>query len=242
MALMCAALLLGRHNAGAQTKMEPAMSLVQSKADEHASHFLEDPFVTKYRQKFFAVFHGDTSKFEEGMSELDAMLAKNPGDARALVWHGNGLMVRGGLLKFKGKSAEGRQLLLDSKKELDRAVSLDPDDVNIIAMRAVTLNIEGKYWPAADLPPNCFETIISDLEKARNIINPARFKLLSVHARGEILTELAFAYDKTGKHDKARPLWQEAKDTLAGSAYATQAETALKKYADSDPSDSVTGR
>ena len=198
------------------------------KSDEHVSEFLEDPFVTKYRKKFFAVFAGKTGEFEQGMSELDALLAKNPKDARALVWHGNGLMVRAGLLRFKGKSEEGHKVLLNSKIELDKAVALDPDNVNILAMRAVTLHIAGQYWPEKELPAGTWTTIIHDLEKSRKIINPERMKKISVHARGEILSELANAYGKAGNREKSRGLWEEVKQVVPGSKYAVQAEAALQ--------------
>ena len=225
-ALFGAALLFGTSGIRAQIPNAPP----QIKADksEHVTKYMEDPFVTKYRKKFFSVFAGKTGEFEQGMSELDAMLAKNPNDARALVWHGNGLMVRAGLKKIQGQSDAGRQLLIDSKKELDRAVSLDPDNVNILAMRAVTLHIAGQYWKASDMPAGSWQAIIADLEKTRRIIPPQAMKKLSIHARGEILTELADAYQKAGMANKSRSIWLETLKSVPNSRYAAQAKTALE--------------
>ncbi len=213
---------------GQAVVMPPQANGPQARASDHVSGFLEDPFVTEYRRKFFSVFAGKTDEFEQGMRELSAMLAKNPNDARALVWHGNGLMVRAGLLKFHGKPEEGRALLVESKQELDRAVALDPDNVNILAMRAVTLYIAGKYWMDADLPKGSWQAVIADLEKSRRILGPERMKKLSIHARGEILSELATAYTRTAQPGKARELWQEVEQAVPGSSYAEKAEVARK--------------
>ena len=206
---------------------------IHAKPVDHVSAYLEDPFVTKYRRKFFAVFRGDFSQFEQGMKEIEAMLAKNPRDARARVWHGNGLMVRAGVKRFTGQVEAGKKLLLQSKAECDRAVALAPQDVNILAMRAVTLHIAGEYWKPEELPKRTWETIIQDLEKSRAIIRPDRMPQLSVHARGEILSELANAYQKTGQAAKARELWQEIQKSVPDSQYAQQAEKALKILNDS---------
>lgn len=212
-----------------QQGKQPNVLDIHAKSDEHSSGFLEDPFVTKYRKKFFSVFSGNMSEFENGMKELDAMLAKNPDDARALVWHGNGLMVKAGLVKMTGKSDEAKHLLLDSKKAMDRAVSLAPENVNILAMRAVTLYIAGKYWSDDDLPPGSWQAVIDDLEKSRKIIGQERMRRLSIHARGEILSELATGYTHMKRLDKARALWNEVIRSVPKSKYAAQAEEQLKQ-------------
>lgn len=205
---------------------------VKPKDKDHVSEFLEDPFVTKYRRLFFSVFNGKMDGYAEGMKELEAMLAKNPNDARALVWHGNGLMIRGGLQRFRGQRQEAVKSLVDSRKELDRAVSLDPENVSILAMRAVTIFGMGTYFNENEIPAGSWQKLISDLEKSRKIIGPDRMKKLSVHARGEILTELATGYTHVGKFDKARALWNEALKAVPDSQYSKKAELALKAMDD----------
>ena len=202
-------------------------SSTRAKVEDHQSSFLEDPFITEYRRKFFSVFQGKTAEFEGGMSELDMMLQKNPDDARALVWRGNGLMVRAGLLKLRGKGEEGKRLLQESRKEMDRAVSISPDDVNIIAMRAVTVHMMGMYWKNEDIPAGSWEALIADLEKTRKLIGGERFKQISVHARGEILTELANGYKRVGKMKQANTLWRETLLLAPDSRYSRMAEKAL---------------
>jgi len=214
----------------AQTAPKPtadAPTQNSAKNEDHQSSFLEDPFITEYRRKFFSVFQGKTQEFESGMAELDAMLQKNPDDARALVWRGNGLMVRAGLLKLRGNVDEGKRLLQESRKEMDRAVSISPDDVNIIAMRAVTVHMMGLYWKNEEMPAESWEALIADLEKTRRLIGKERFKKISVHARGEILTELANGYKRTGKIKQANALWKETLRLAPDSRYARMAEKAL---------------
>ncbi|MGH2638328.1 MAG: hypothetical protein ACRDF4_03450, partial [Rhabdochlamydiaceae bacterium] len=40
--------------------------------------YKEDPFITKYRTEFFAVFQGDFKTFYKAYAEIQAMVKKNP--------------------------------------------------------------------------------------------------------------------------------------------------------------------
>lgn len=219
--------MTGIHAQTKKANSNASPPIAQVKKEDHVSAFLEDPFITKYRKKFFSVFQGKFGEFEGGMTELEAMLKKNPHDARALVWHGNGLTVRAGLQKMIGKGQDAVKLLTASRKELDRAVNLSPDDVNIIAMRAVTIHTMGQYWKPEEVPAGSWELLIADLEKTRQIIGKERFPKISVHARGEILTELADGYQRVGKNAEATALWKETLVSVPNSRYATMAEKAL---------------
>src|SRR5437016_12997240 len=114
--------------------------------------YKEDPFVVHYRHEFFSVFAGDFDRFEKAFGEVKAMVAKNPNDARALVWLGNGDTVKAGVLWMHGKKDESVELMKESRPLLDKAVELRPDDPNIFMMRAVTLFIQGQNWPGEDIP------------------------------------------------------------------------------------------
>jgi hypothetical protein len=85
--------------------------------------YTEDPFIVEYRQKFFAIFRGDLETFNTAYAEIEAMLAKNPKDARALVWLGNGQTVRAGLWRVQGREPEAVKLLELSRKTLDQPLS-----------------------------------------------------------------------------------------------------------------------
>ena len=49
------------------------------------------------REDFFAGMSGDTARFDRAMTTCEEMLARDPRNAPALVWHGAGLLVRSGI-------------------------------------------------------------------------------------------------------------------------------------------------
>jgi hypothetical protein len=83
-------ILLAASTAHGQFVYPKASDNVQKKAGTYA----EDPFITEYRQKFFAALRGDFKTFNAGFAEIEAMVKKNPRDARALVWLGNGQTIK----------------------------------------------------------------------------------------------------------------------------------------------------
>ena len=72
--------------------------------------YVEDPFVTEYRQKFFAAMRGDSKTFNQAYADMEAMLKKDPKDARALVWRGNGKTIKAIRANMTGKKDEAGAL------------------------------------------------------------------------------------------------------------------------------------
>lgn len=190
--------------------------------------YKEDPFIREYRQKFFAVFRGDSATFEKGYAEIEAMLAKNPKDARALVWLGNGQTVKGGLLMLKGKREESIALLEKSRKTLDQAVALRRNDPNIYMMRAATLYIQGQYWPAKDIPRVNWENLRDDCLRFERYLGPKMPKV-SIHLRGETYGELGIAYLRLGEKEKARAAFQRIIDLCPDTDYEKRARREIEK-------------
>jgi tetratricopeptide (TPR) repeat protein len=185
--------------------------------------YTEDPFIVEYRRKFFAVFRGDFATFERAYAEVTEMVRKNPRDARALVWVGNGQTVKAGLLRLSRKEAEARELLEKSRRTLDQAVELRPDDPNIYMMRAATLYIQGQYWPAAELPREVWERLRDDCEKFLRFLGPLRIERVSVHVRGEAYGELGIAYVRLGEKEKAHRAFQRVIELCPGTEYENRA-------------------
>ncbi len=189
----------------------------------------EDPFITRYRREFFAVYRGDIARFERAMSEIQEMVKRNPNDARAVVWLGNGYMIRSGLAWLRGNREEARRLLQLSRETCDRAVSLDPDNHNIYVMRAVTYFLFGQFLPENEMPRALWETVAADLEKAIRFIGPERMPKVSPHVRGEIYGELGIAYARLGDRDRARRAFETIVREMPGSRHAERAQRELAK-------------
>jgi len=196
-----------------------------SKSDNVAvsGTYVEDPFIVEYRKKFFAVFRGDLKTFNAAYAEIEAMLERDPKDARALVWLGNGQTVRAGLWRVQGKTAEAESLLETSRKTLDKAVSLRPTDPNIYMMRAATLYIQGQYLPVEKLPRSVWETLRDDCLRFIKFIGPERMKKVSVHVRGEAYGELGIAYLRLGNKKEAVKTFEFLEKLNPGTAYAKRA-------------------
>ena len=190
--------------------------------------YREDPFITKYRTKFFAVFHGDFKTFEDAYKEIQGMVARDPRDARALVWLGNGQTIQAGLLLAGGKTAEGVALLKTSRQTMRRAVALHPDDYGVYMMEAATLYVQGQYWPDKYLPASNWETLRDDCEKLIRALGP-RIGQVSVHVRGETYGELGVAYAKLGDRTKARRAFEKIVQNDPQSQYAEKALKEIQK-------------
>jgi tetratricopeptide (TPR) repeat protein len=205
---------------------------VWPKAEYHNAEpglYKEDPFVVKYRQKFFSVFRGDFKTFNEAFAEIEQIVKKDPKDARAIVWLGNGQTVRAGILLGKGQMEDSAKLVSESRKTLDRAVALKPEDPNIYMMRAATLYIQGQYWPEASIPRSNWERLRDDCEKFIRYIGPDKMPKVSIHLRGEAYGELGIAYAKLGNKEKARKAFETLIRVNPGTDYAKRAQSEIEK-------------
>ncbi|MGV3614468.1 MAG: tetratricopeptide repeat protein [Fimbriimonas sp.] len=189
----------------------------------------EDPFIVEYRRKFFGVFRGDVATFEKAYAEIEAMLRKNPKDARALVWLGNGQTVKGGVLLMKGQRDASLALLAKSRMTLDRAVALRPNDPNIYMMRAATLYIQGQYWAPKDIPRETWERLRDDCLRFDKYIGPAKWPRASIHLRGETFGELGIAYKRLGEKEKAREAFERVIALCPGTDYETRARKEIER-------------
>ncbi|RYG23071.1 tetratricopeptide repeat protein, partial [bacterium] len=180
-----------------------------------------------YRQKFFAVFKGDFKTFNEGYSEIEAMTRKDPKDARALVWLGNGQTIKAGQMYLMGQKDAALKLLDVSRKTLDDAVALRPKDYNIYMMRAATLYVQGQYFPASVIPKANWEKLRDDCLSLIRDFGPDKLAKSSVHVRGEAYGELGIAYARLGEKEKARAAFKKVVEQNPGTAYEERAKREL---------------
>ncbi len=200
-------------------------------AEEHVQKkpvaYVEDPFVTKYRQKFFAVFRGDLKTFNDAYAEIEGMLKKDPKDARALVWLGNGQTIKAIQANMRGKKDEAAKWLPLSRKNLDDAVAMRPKDYNIYMMRAATLYVQAQYMPGWPMPKENWEKIRDDCNKLLKTSSMGQQANASVHVKGETYGELGVAYLKLGDTANARKTFQTLATLLPGTPFAERAKKEL---------------
>src|SRR5690348_3912511 len=91
----------------------------------------QERFDLKVRNDFFAGFAGNEAALARGMEACEAVLAKNPNDPQALVWHGGGLLYQAGGAFQRGDQNKGIDLWTRGLKEMKTAVELDPDSVGV---------------------------------------------------------------------------------------------------------------
>ena len=194
--------------------------------DPEPGLYKEDPFIVEFRQKFFAVFKGDFATFNAAFDEVTEMVRKNPNDARALVWLGNGQTVRAGLLAAKGKTGEGLALLATSRQTLDRAVSLRPRDPNIYMMRAATLYIQGQFWKPEQLPRVVWQRLRDDCHRFIHFLGD-RLPRVSTHVRGETYGELGIAEKNLGNLPAAKVAFQKVIELCPGTMNEARAKKEL---------------
>lgn len=184
--------------------------------------YSEDPFITKYRQRFFAALKGDFATFSTAYDEIEAMVKKDPKDARALVWLGNGQTIKAIRLNLMGQQDAAAKLLATSRKNLDAAVALQPKNYNIYMMRSATLYAQGQYIGNQTMPRENWEKIRDDCLSLIKYMGP-KVKGASVHVKGETYGELGIAYLKLGEKAKAKAAFQKIVELVPGTSYDERA-------------------
>jgi hypothetical protein len=173
------------------------------------------------RADFFAGMSGDGARFDRAMQVCEEALASNPKNAPALVWHGAGLLVRSGIAFRAGKTDDGLELRSRAMLEMNGAVAISPDDVQVLIPRAAILVSSARFSPdeqARDMA----RLAAGDYEKVMAIQAPYVSRL-GAHGLGELLGGLATAYRVLGDNERASAYLQRISKELPGTAYDQKA-------------------
>jgi tetratricopeptide (TPR) repeat protein len=154
------------------------------------------------RSDFFAGFAGDEARLKKGMDACERMLAEDPTHAEALVWHGSGLAFQAGVAFRTGDTQTGGSLWSRGMEEMDRAVSLAPDNVGVRIPRGALLLQATRFMPPETTRP-LIEKAVGDYEHVLQL-QSSYFSTLGDHPKGELLFGLAEGYSRLGQLDKAR--------------------------------------
>ena len=172
----------------------------------------------------FAGMDGDTAAFDRAMKLIADTLATDPDHAEALVWRGDGRLFLAGQAFQRGAITEGQALAAQATADMDRAVSLAPDDIAVRIPRAAGLlpfarGMRPFNRPEAD---RLTKTAIGDFEFVVAASTP-NWSRLSEHGRGELLGALADGWLQLGDVAKARPYLDRMTAELPGTAYGKNA-------------------
>jgi tetratricopeptide (TPR) repeat protein len=178
------------------------------------------------RNDLFAAMMGSADALRRMLDVSAKALDENPDHAQALVWHGAATLSEFFMEAQKGNARTAMGTFQKATAEMDRAVSLAPDDLEVRIMRAVL------YGPASrEMPPplagGLLEKTRSDLQHAFNL-QQDNLHRLGTHPLGELLQGLADAYSRQGKKQDAEKYYQMIQTMLKDTEYARRAGEWMK--------------
>jgi len=185
----------------------------------------QDRFDFKVRNYFFAGLAGDAASLEKGMKICEDILANDPKQPEALVWHGTGLVTESRQAFEKGDQEKGGQLWQRGLDEMDQAEAMAPNDLGVRIVRGAVLLVASQYLPNEAAHP-LIEKGLSDYEKAYSVQGPD-LSHLATHQSGELMIGMADAYARLGQEEKAQQWFERIQKDLPGTPYAKSATTWL---------------
>ena len=177
------------------------------------------------REDLFAGLGGDQARFEKAMKVCQEVLASDPKNPSALVWHGTGLFYQSGAAYRNGDFQKGMELHSRAFLEMNEAVGLAPDDLQTLIPRGATLIGTARFVPDEEARAN-LKVGIADYEKVLRIEGP-HWEQMSIHSRGELLGGLADGYRRLGDRAKSREYLERIVRELTGSVYERKANAWL---------------
>jgi len=178
------------------------------------------------RNDLFSAMTGNADGLKRINEASSKVLAQNPDHAQALLWHGSATLAGFFMEAQKGNAQSAMASFQKGTAEMDRAVSLAPDDLEVRIMRGVL------YAPASrQMPPPFAEPL---LEKARSDfqrtfdIQQSELAQLGTHPLGELLQALGDVYSRQGKNDDAEKYYRMIQIMLKDTEYARRADEWMK--------------
>jgi tetratricopeptide (TPR) repeat protein len=160
------------------------------------------------RNDFFAGFTGNKEALERGLKKCETMLATDPKNPEALVWHGSGIFFKSGQAAQAKDYATAMDLYKRGLDEMANAVALAPESVGVLIPRGASLLAASQYMPDSADTKQLLQTGLADYEKVYSL-QQDHFDKLNGHARGELLFGLAEGYQRLGDQARAREYFQK---------------------------------
>ncbi len=186
------------------------------------------------RADLFAAMGGDRDRYAKAMKICNDALKEDPNHAGALSFHGWGLLIKSQWEQQDGKKDKAKELWDQGIVEINRAVSLDPDNVGPMLVRgSIFINSSRSMH----LPESQRDLMLAlgtyDYEKVYDVQKEqGYFKYLSEHARGELLMGLADAWHRRGNMSKAKRFFELVVQEVPDSDYAEDATAVISGKVD----------
>jgi signal transduction histidine kinase len=166
----------------------------------------------------------DAGAIAEAEKLFNQILAAEPENATALVYRGSLLGLKLGLRLVPPDRSLAA--LRQSNADLDRAVSLAPDDLEVRSIRGYSSLYTPSFVGRDRIAVEDFSHIIQLLERQPG----------AELQRAEWRLALGDAYHKAGEDDKARQSWRRVMELSPGASAAIAAESKLRVVAGQSPS------
>ncbi len=178
------------------------------------------------RNDMVAGFAGNLEALHRAMAACEKLLAENPDNAEALVWHGAGTLVQS---RLEGETDMQKRIALFGKgtSEMDRAVSLEPNNIAVRIPRGGTLRMATPGMPNFPILKTLIENARTDYQMAFDI-QKDHLDQLGTHPLGELLQGLGDLNSRQGKVDEAEKYYRMVQDRMKGTAYAERADEWMK--------------
>lgn len=181
----------------------------------------ESRFDELVREDIFAGFNGDDVALKRGIASCDAVLAKQPNHAEAMVWRGAARVYQAGQAFAKQDANTGMPLWTSGLKDMDRAVELEPDNLGVRIPRAAVLMPSANGAPEFMAKP-LLAKAKADFEKVYEA-QKSILDQIGEHPLGELRMGLADVYRRLGEHQKSTAQLNAVKLELPDSQYAQEA-------------------
>ena len=174
----------------------------------------------------FAGFAGDKTAFKRSMEAIEKLLADNPNDAEALVWHGAGTLFQS---RLEGETDGQKRIAYFQKgtAEMDRAVSLAPDNIAVRIPRGGVLRMLTPGMPNFPILATLIENARQDYQFAFDR-HQEELDRLGTHRLGELLQGLGDLNSRQGKTADAEKYYALILTKLNGTPYAERASEWMK--------------
>jgi tetratricopeptide (TPR) repeat protein len=198
-----------------------ALCMAQTAAQERLDH-------NHMRTDLFGAAAGDQAAIERLVTLTSKALEQNPDHAQALAWHGATLMITGMLnLGSSTRDAQAaRSRFAQGITEIDRAVTLTPDDVEIRSVRGVLMLPLSRQLPPP-FPERMLERAREDFQRIFDL-QAGQIDNIGLHPLGELLQALGDIYSRQSRPDEAEKYYRLAESKLTGTEYARRARLWLQ--------------
>jgi tetratricopeptide (TPR) repeat protein len=172
-----------------------------------AALFAQERFDMVVRNDFFSGFSGNREALERAMKKSEAVLANNPKQAEAMVWHGSGTFFLSRTAVQNGDLPKAGELYQKGLAEMAAAVALQPDNVAVIIPRAAAV-LTASHGVPGERGKQLLQLGLAEYERVYRL-QAAYFDRLNGHARGELLFGLAEGYLRMGDEPRARQWFEQ---------------------------------